>query len=146
MRWADFAQDLCGNQGLNDECVVYLGCCKGGLKTVAQVLMTICDGIHHVVGAGCDIDEQEANLAFHNFSFAHGRGTLSTRIEQSISLAINQKFSIFNREEMHAEITALRSAKHVHEYDPYYVPEEFYTTPEKNEKMKLIEGAVVSPA
>jgi len=141
IRWADFALDLCGNQGLNEKCVVYLGCCKGGLKVVAQILMTLCDGIHHVVGAGCDIDEQEANIAFHTFSFAHCRGALSTRIEESISLAINQNFSIFNRSDMLAEITAFRSAKFTHGIDEYIIPNDFYSTADLEERYGIIDGA-----
>lgn len=141
IRWADLALDICTSPGLTEESVVYLGCCKGGLKRGALIMMAHCNTIHHVCGSECNVNEQDVNLAFATFASHHGKGTESKRIESIVSMTIDKGFSIFSRYNMDVEIAAVRDRIWNPEHPMGSLPCDFYVFEEEDEN--LIEAAKV---
>jgi hypothetical protein len=48
--WGEFAGALCETDCLKPECILLLGCCRGGLKKVAFTLFLGCDRIDYICG------------------------------------------------------------------------------------------------
>lgn len=109
IRWADFAAEICNSPGLRDNSVIYLGCCFGGLKRGALVMLHLCPTIHHVCGSQCEIDSRDALLAFHTFVSHHCKGMESETIKCAVATAIGKGFDIFSRYNMDLEIAQVAS-------------------------------------
>lgn len=107
IRWADFSADICQSDGLTEDTVIFLGCCYGGIKRGALVLLSTCETIHHVCGAQCSVDDKEVALAFHTFIFHHLRDVETDTIKQRVAAALGKGFDVFSRYNMDIEIAQL---------------------------------------
>lgn len=67
--WADFAAALCEVDCLNPECILLLGCCRGGLKGVARMLFMACDRIDYVCGPRWTVTSHDITAGFHTFVY-----------------------------------------------------------------------------
>lgn len=48
--WMRFGTELCNSMCMNDDCIVLLSCCRGGLNRVAYDLFYCCPKVAYVVG------------------------------------------------------------------------------------------------
>jgi hypothetical protein len=67
--WSKFAEILCEAECLNPECILLLGCCRGGLKKVAAQLFYYCSQIDYVCGPRWTVTGQDISLGFHIFVY-----------------------------------------------------------------------------
>lgn len=104
IRWADFAIDICSTAGLTEHSVIFLGCCYGGIRRGAIILLSLCDTIHHVCGAQCSINAHEIGLAFHTYIFHHLRDVEAETIKKRVAKAVGKGFDVFSRYNMDIEI------------------------------------------
>lgn len=133
IRWADFAIEICKSPGLKKNSVIYLGCCYGGLKRGALVMLNICPTIHHVCGSQCKIDSRDALLAFHTFLSHHYNDVESETIKGIVAKSVGKGLDIFSRYNMDVEIAQIDSLYWSKERS---LPEYFY--PSLPEDMGII--------
>lgn len=67
--WIDFAGVLCETDCLNRECILLLGCCRGGLKGVSELLFMSCDKIDYVCGPRWLANKHDITTGFHVFIY-----------------------------------------------------------------------------
>jgi hypothetical protein len=108
-RWADFATILCRTNLLNQNAVVFMGCCHGGLKKVSLILFSLCDQISSVCGPRWTVNLAEVPVAI--YVFLHN--LLSNEIEpqyaaERTAAALGIYFPYYNRYELETEIIFLR--------------------------------------
>ncbi len=108
-RWADFAAVLCKTQLLNDNSVVFMGCCHGGLKKVSLILFSLCDQVSSVCGPRWSVSLGEVPVAIH--VFLHNLLTKQLEPEYSAertAAALGIYFPYYNRYELESEILFMR--------------------------------------
>ena len=62
--WSVFSSKLCSSQCMEDECIIYLSCCRGGLHQVAYELFWGCVCISYVVGPRQSLNSAEMLISF----------------------------------------------------------------------------------
>ncbi len=108
LSWLNFAGTLCGCPRLSNATKIYLGCCFGGSRRIATVLMSACDLIGNVSGAPCVLSTHQAPLAFHAFLFLTGQSLDDDTVSSSIGQIIRSSFRVHSRHEMDTEIAMHR--------------------------------------
>lgn len=103
--WSEFAEALCMTNCLNPECILLLGCCRGGLKPVAFALFNSCDQIDYICGPRWTATSADLTAGFHVFVY-----NMEVRKEQPstaadrASKATNYEFFCYGRVEVEDEI------------------------------------------
>ena len=108
-RWADFAAILCKTSLLNENAVLFMGCCHGGLKKVSLILFSMCDQISSVCGPRWTVNLSEVPVAIHVFL----HNLLINHIEpqnaaERTAAALGIYFPYYNRYELETEIVYLK--------------------------------------
>jgi hypothetical protein len=67
--WSDLSVALCETQCLNPEAILLLGCCRGGLRRVAETLFFNCDQIDYVCGPRWTVTSHDLTAGFHVFIY-----------------------------------------------------------------------------
>lgn len=105
VRWADFAYVLCKSQLLNDDSVLFLGCCQGGLKKISLVLFSLCLNISSVCGPRASVSTDQVPVAIH--VFLHNvltQGLEPQYAAERTAAALGIYFPYYNRYELEPEI------------------------------------------
>jgi hypothetical protein len=104
-RWADFAFVLCSTQALNQNAVIFMGCCHGGLKKVSLILFCICTQISCVCGPRWTVNLGEVPVALHVFlhNLIGNREEPQLAAERTAA-ALGMSFPFYNRYELETEI------------------------------------------
>ncbi|WGI22396.1 hypothetical protein [Amylibacter sp. IMCC11727] len=102
IRWAEFADHLCGCNGLSINTHIFLGCCAAGSKRVALTLMLRCPLICSVMGTACSLTGAQASLALH--VYLYNRERADSDIETAVSASIGVGFRVHSRSELDAEL------------------------------------------
>ena len=99
--WNDFGYSLCSAMCLSPECVLLLGCCRGGLRPVARMLFDSCLAIDYVCGPRWTVRPSDITVGFHVFIY-----NMESRKEQPsvavsrASQATGYDFFCYDRVEM----------------------------------------------
>lgn len=100
MSWADFATLLCNNQCMNEDGVLMLSCCRGGLMQVAYTLFSVCGEISYVLGPRQSLTSEDMHICFGIFLYnMEVRGLDPVVACEKIKLATDQRFSCYDRQE-----------------------------------------------
>jgi hypothetical protein len=67
--WSAFSLALCESDCLNPECILLLGCCRGGLHGVAAALFRNCNQIDYVCGPRWTVTSADITAGFHVFVY-----------------------------------------------------------------------------
>jgi hypothetical protein len=67
--WGAFAAALCSTDCLRTESVLLLGCCRGGLRSVAMTMFVACGKIDYVLGPRWTVTAQDITTGFHVFLY-----------------------------------------------------------------------------
>jgi len=67
--WEDFAAAICAARCLDNEAVLLLACCRGGLKTVAETLFSNCEHIDYICGPRWTLTGPDISTGFHVFIY-----------------------------------------------------------------------------
>lgn len=62
--WNVFSYLLCKYQCMNDDCIVFLSCCRGGLHQVAYEMFYNCSSISYIVGPRQSLTSSEMLISF----------------------------------------------------------------------------------
>lgn len=82
--WEEFAQELCLANCLDNDAILLLACCRGGLKKVADTLFLNCGNIDYVCGPRWKLTGADISTGFHVFIY-----NLESRREQP-SIAVDR--------------------------------------------------------
>jgi len=69
IEWERFAETLCTAACLNPGSILLLGCCRGGLKKVANQLFYGCSDIDYVCGPRWTVKDLDISVGFHIFIY-----------------------------------------------------------------------------
>lgn len=67
--WEEFAQVLCATNCLDNDAILLLACCRGGLKKVADTLFLNCENIDYVCGPRWKLTGADISTGFHVFIY-----------------------------------------------------------------------------
>ncbi len=100
MMWGDFAALLCQSDCMNDDCILMLSCCRGGLMQVAYTLFWGCSHISYVLGPRQSLTSADMHICFgiflYNMEIRHTDPIVAC---EKIKSATDQRFSCYDREE-----------------------------------------------
>jgi hypothetical protein len=65
LSWIEFASALCQAHCLEEDAILFLACCRGGLRSTADLLFDNCDQIAFVCGPHWKITSYDLPVAFH---------------------------------------------------------------------------------
>lgn len=102
--WVNFAMALCGTQCLEQESILLLGCCRGGLKRVADMLFLACNQIDYVCGPRWNACDKILAVGFHVFLFNILRREQPTTAIERASKATGQDFFHYDRADFEDEM------------------------------------------
>ena len=98
--WADFSTKLCAAECMNDDCILMLSCCRGGLMQVAYTLFYYCSHISYVLGPRQSLTSADMHICFGLFLYnMEIRNTDPVVACEKIKCATDQRFSCYDREE-----------------------------------------------
>ena len=100
MNWNDFAAMLCSSGCMNDDCILMLSCCRGGLMQVAYTLFYNCIHISYVLGPRQSLTSADMHICFGIFLYnMEERNTDPVVACERIKAATDQRFSCYDRQE-----------------------------------------------
>jgi len=111
LSWKEFADHLCGCDGITDKTKIYLGCCDGGFKNIALTLMSRCPKIYSVSGVPCVLNTKQSPLAFHALLYGLSINADDQHIARMVTAAIGLSFNIHSRIEMLGELAAIETVQ-----------------------------------
>ena len=118
MSWRYLASLLCASDCMNDECVLMLSCCRGGLMEVAYNIFLTCQHICYVLGPRQSLTSADMHICFGIFLYnmeIHGVDPVVAC--EKIRLATDQRFSCYDREEESMGLMNYNEMYYAHPYD-----------------------------
>ena len=116
MKWEEFASLLCKNHCINDDSILMLSCCRGGLMQVAYTLFQCCSQICYVLGPRQSLTSADMHICFGIFMYnIEIRGIDPVVACEKIKNATDQRFSCYDREEEEMNFNSFSYL-----YDIYY--------------------------
>ncbi len=106
--WENLGAAICGSDCMVPEGTLFLGCCRGGMKTVALKILKQCAKIDYVMGPNWK--SKGGNLATAFAAFTRSRLINSdepAEAAERASKAVGQVFTCYDRQELEAELELL---------------------------------------
>ena len=98
--WENFAMLLCDNSCMNEDSILMLSCCRGGLMEVAYNMFLTCQNISYVLGPRQSLTSADMHICFGIFLYNIEIRNVDPIIAcEKIKLATDQRFSCYDREE-----------------------------------------------
>ena len=106
MAWQDFAALLCNKHCMNEDSILMLSCCRGGLMQVAYTLFLSCSQICYVLGPRESLTSADMHICFGVFLYnMEIRGVDPVIACEKIKVATDQRFSCYDRQEENMNLT-----------------------------------------
>ncbi len=106
--WSDFSKELCEAMCMEDDCVIMLSCCRGGLNQVAYELIWHCGKIDYIVGPRQSLVPSEMlisfNILLYNMEKRHVDPIIAS---EKVKAATDIRFICFDRMETEADASYL---------------------------------------
>lgn len=100
MSWQKLSMILCQAQIMNEDGILMLSCCRGGLMDVAYSIFLTCQAICYVLGPRQSLTSADMHICFGIFLYnMEKRGVDPVVACEKIKLATDQRFSCYDREE-----------------------------------------------
>ncbi len=100
MNWGDFASLICSANCMNEDSVLMLSCCRGGLMQVAYTMFYTCSNISYVLGPRQSLGPADMHICFGIFLYnMEIRKTDPIVACERIKYVTDQRFSCYDREE-----------------------------------------------
>lgn len=100
MSWTRLAMLLCNSKCMNEDSILMLSCCRGGLMEVAYDIFLTCQQICYVLGPRQSLTSADMHICFGLFLYnMEIRGIDPVVACEKIKLATDQRFSCYDREE-----------------------------------------------
>lgn len=101
LKWSSFSQLMCETGILNDDTILLLGCCKGGLFQVATDILAVCNKINFVCGVKWNVKAWDLTTGFvvflHNIENKNAEPSYAAI---KASLATDYTFVCYDRDEV----------------------------------------------
>ena len=118
MDWGEFAGLLCASGCMNDDCILMLSCCRGGLMQVAYTLFYHCTHISYVLGPRQSLSSVDMHMCFgiflYNVEIKNNDPVVAC---EKIKCATDQRFSCYDRQEEEINIENYINSSRI--YDIY---------------------------
>ena len=112
MSWKRLAMLLCNSKCMNEDSILMLSCCRGGLMEVAYDLFLTCQQICYVLGPRQSLTSADMYICFGIFLYnMEIRGVDPVVACEKIKLATDQRFSCYDRQE---ESISLENYNYMH--------------------------------
>ena len=69
IQWSDFASAICESDCLNDDSIILLSCCRGGLNQVAYTFFKTCEKLSYIVGPRQSLYPSDMLIGFSLFFY-----------------------------------------------------------------------------
>lgn len=107
--WEELSGAICSSDCMLPNGFLFLGCCRGGMKTVALKILQHCDKIDYICGPNWKTDGGKLTTAFQTFL----QNLIKDKNEPAVAAkrasdATGRTFSCYDRQELEAEIEMLR--------------------------------------
>ena len=100
MSWKRLAMLLCNSKCMNEDSILMLSCCRGGLMEVSYDIFLTCQQICYVLGPRQSLTSADMHICFGIFLYnMEIRGVDPIVACEKIKLATDQRFSCYDREE-----------------------------------------------
>lgn len=100
MSWQKLAMLLCKSKCMNEDSILMLSCCRGGLMEVAYDIFSTCQQICYVLGPRQSLTSADMHICFGIFLYnLEIRGVDPVVACEKIKLATDQRFSCYDRQE-----------------------------------------------
>ena len=104
IHWNEIAEFICSSDCLNENAIIMLYCCRGGLNQVAYQLFATCPKIQFVCGVRQSITNIDLAIGFNVFIYnIEIRKTDPIIAAEKATLATENRFSCFDRLEVESE-------------------------------------------
>lgn len=107
--WETLANAICYSNCILPGGTLFLGCCRGGMKTVALKILTVCQAIDYICGPHWTVTGNDITAAFQ--AFVHSRVKKKEepcKAADRATEACGFRFSCYDRQELEAEVETLR--------------------------------------
>ena len=112
MSWKSLAMLLCNSKCMNEDSILMLSCCRGGLMEVAYDIFLTCQQICYVLGPRQSLTSADMHICFGIFLYnMEIRGVDPVVACEKIKLATDQRFSCYDRQE---ESISLENYSYMH--------------------------------
>ena len=112
MSWQKLAMLLCNSKCMNEDSILMLSCCRGGLMEVAYDIFLTCQQICYVLGPRQSLTSADMHICFGIFLYnMEIRGVDPVVACEKIKLATDQRFSCYDRQE---ESISLENYNYMH--------------------------------
>jgi len=102
--WMDFGTHLCSSMCMNEDCIVLLSCCRGGLNQVAYDLFYCCFKIAYVVGPRQSLFSHDLLIGFNILLYNLEHRNIDPIVAcEKIKLGTDIRFVCFDRLETETE-------------------------------------------
>ena len=110
--WDELANAICMSSCMLPGATLFLGCCRGGMKTVALAILRGCDQINYICGPVWTTKGTKLIQAFNSFAECKFAENVEPDvIKQRMSNAAGQQFSCYDRQELESEVAMLRQIR-----------------------------------
>ena len=109
MSWQKLAMLLCQSKCMNEDSILMLSCCRGGLMEVAYGIFLTCQQICYVLGPRQSLTSADMHICFGIFLY-----NMPVVACEKIKLATDQRFSCYDRQE---ESISLENYNYMHGYE-----------------------------
>jgi len=118
MSWKRLAMLLCQSKCMNEDGILMLSCCRGGLMEVAYDIFLTCQQICYVLGPRQSLTSADMHICFGIFLYnMEMRGVDPVVACEKIKLATDQRFSCYDREEESISLQNYNEMYYGYEYD-----------------------------
>ena len=102
--WLDFGIELCESCCMNEDCIVMLSCCRGGLNQVAYDLFYCCSNIGYIVGPRQSLSSHDMLISFNILLYNIENRNVDPIVAcEKIKKATDIRFICFDRLETETE-------------------------------------------
>lgn len=116
MSWQKLAMLLCQSQAMNEDSILMLSCCRGGLMDVAYSIFLTCSQICYVLGPRQSLTSADMHVCFGIFLYnVEVRGLDPVVACEKIKAATDQRFSCYDREEESIRLQDYREMQYLYD-------------------------------
>ena len=109
---------LCQSKCMNEDGILMLSCCRGGLMEVAYDIFLTCQQICYVLGPRQSLTSADMHICFGIFLYNMEIRSVDPVVAcEKIKLATDQRFSCYDREEESISLQNYNEMHYGYEYD-----------------------------
>lgn len=101
LSWDDIGVSICSSECLNENSIIMLCCCKGGLSDVSFSLIAACDNVQYVCGAKQNVTIVDLMIGFNTFLYnVEKRNIDPVLAAEKSTLATEIRFQCHSRDDV----------------------------------------------